>query len=318
MIKNVLILGGSGFIGTWIANRLSAKGIRVTVPTRRRDRTKALITLPTAEMVEANIHDVAALTALMRGQDAVINLVGILHDHDSQLPYGKGFAAAHVELPQKIISAMKAAGVRRLLHMSALNADPQGVSEYLRSKGVGERIVQDAASELDVTIFRPSVVFGSGDSFLSVFASFLAKLPFFPVGCVNARFQPVYVGNVADAFVAAISDIATYGQTYTLVGPEVYTLRELIEYTGQVSGHPTPVVALPDGLAYLQAGLLWLLPNPPMSPDNLRSMDIDNVDDGGQRFPGWAPAALESVAPAYLGRVLPKTKLDGFRYHAGR
>jgi len=320
MIRNVLLLGGSGFVGTWIANRLSQAGVSVTIPTRRRERNKANIMLPQVEVVEANINDERQLAGLMRGQDAVINLVGVLHDHDSRLPYGKGFAAAHVELPKKILAAMKAAGVRRLLHMSALGADPDGCSEYQRSKGDGEAAVMAAAGELDVTVFRPSVIFGVGDNFLNTFATILKLAPFFASGGMRAKFQPVWVGDVADAFVAAIADRDTFGQRYELCGPKVYTLRELVEYVRDLTGQSRKKVKeLSDFWAYLQAGLLWLLPNPPMSPDNLRSMDRDNVASAdGQSFPGWNPQPLEAIAPSYLGKVAPKSKLDDFRLHARR
>jgi uncharacterized protein YbjT (DUF2867 family) len=318
-LKNVLLIGGSGFVGGWIASRLSERGIRVTIPTRRRDNTKQLILLPTVDMVEANIHDPQALATLMEGQDAVINLVGILHDHDSRLPYGKGFAAAHVELPKKILAAMKQSGVRRLVHMSALNAAVDAPSEYLRSKGEGEAAVVAAMGELDITVFRPSVIFGPGDAFLGMFAKLLRLFPFFPLGGGAARFQPVYIGDVADAFTGCLTERATFGQTYELCGPKVYTLRALVEYTGELIGKPRPVIDLGDsGWAYLQAGLLWLLPNPPLSPDNLRSMYVDSVTDGGRNYPGWQPKSLESVAPAYLAAIKPKMRLDGYRLRAGR
>jgi NADH dehydrogenase len=320
MIKKALLLGGSGFVGTWVANRLSQAGVNVTIPTRRRERNKANIMLPQVEVVEANIHDEATLVELMKGQDVVINLVGVLHDHDSQIPYGKGFGAAHVELPKKIVAAMKQAGVRRLVHMSALGADPQGCSEYVRSKGEGEAIVMAAARDLDVTVFRPSVIFGIGDSFLNTFATVFKYAPSFAAGCLGAKFQPVYVGNVADAFVACIDDVKTFGQRYEMCGPKVYTLRELVEYVRDLTGNKhKKVKELSDLWAYLQAGILWLLPNPPLSPDNLRSMDVDNVASAdGQTYPGWNPTPLEAVAPNYLGKVTTKSKLDDFRYHAGR
>lgn len=318
-IKKVLLLGGSGFVGTYIANRLSQRGIEVVIPTRRRERTKALIIQPGIEMVEANIHDEATLAALMQGQDAVINLVGVLHSRDVKLPYSRDFAEAHVELPKKIVAACRASGVRRLLHMSALKADPQGPSEYLCSKGEGEAIVRAAASTLDVTIFRPSVMFGLGDSFLSMFAKVLKKLPFFPLGFGHARFQPVWVADVADAFVDSLGDVATYGQTYDLAGPKVYTLRELVDYTAKLSGSHARVVALSEGWAYVQAGLMWLAPKPMMSPDNLRSMQVDSVCEGACHPPAhWHPTALEAVAPTYISLNTPKGKLDGFRFRAGR
>ena len=318
-IKKVLLLGGSGFVGTYIVNRLSQRGIEVTVPTRRRERTKALIMQPGVSMPEADIHCEKTLTELMRGHDAVINLVGILHSRDVVLPYSRDFAKAHVELPKKIIAACKATGVRRLVHMSALNADPKGPSEYLRSKGDGEAVVMAAQGELDVTVFRPSVIFGLGDSFLSMFASILKKVPFFPLGFGHARFQPVWAADVADAFVDSLNDVATYGQVYELVGPKTYTLRELVDYTKALAGSTATIVPLSEGWAYLQAGLMWLAPSPMLSPDNLRSMEKDSVAEAGSKQPAnWRPTALEAIAPTYIALNTPKGKLDSFRYRAGR
>ncbi len=318
-IKKVLLLGGSGFVGTYIANRLSQRGIEVTIPTRRRERTKALIIQPNVEMPEININAEGALVELMRGKDVVINLVGVLHSRDVQLPYSKDFAEAHVELPKKIVAACKQAGVRRLLHMSALGAIPKGPSEYLCSKGDGEAIVMAAQGDLDVTVFRPSVIFGLGDSFLSMFAGVLRKLPLFPLGFGHARFQPVWVADVADAFVDSMGNPDTFGQAYDLVGPRIYTLRELVDYTAQLVGSTARVIPLSEGWAYLQAGLMWLSPKPLMSPDNLRSMQVDSVCDGKCNLPAnWRPTALEAIAPTYVAHNTPKGKLDGFRYRAGR
>lgn len=318
-IKKVLLLGGSGFVGTYIANRLSQRGMEVTVPTRRRERTKALIIQPNVEMPEVKISSEETLVSLMQGQDVVINLVGILHSRDVQLPYSKDFAEAHVELPKKIVAACKKAGVRRLVHMSALGASPKGPSEYLRSKGDGEAIVMAAQGDLDVTVFRPSVIFGLGDSFLSMFAGVLRHLPFFPLGFGQARFQPVWAADVADAFVDSLNNPATFGQAYDLVGPKVYTLRELVDYTAALVGSTARVIALPEGLAYLQAGLMWLAPNPLMSPDNLRSMEVDSVCDSNCKLPAnWKPTALEAIAPTYIAHNTPKGKLDRFRFRAGR
>ena len=318
-IKKVLLLGGSGFVGTYIANRLSQRGIEVTVPTRRRERTKALIMQPGIEMPEANIHCQETLIELMRGHDAVINLVGILHSRDVQLPFSQDFARAHVELPKKIIAACEATGVRRLLHMSALKADPKAPSEYLCSKGDGEALVMAAKDQLDITVFRPSVIFGLGDSFLTMFAKVLKKLPFFPLGFGHARFQPVWVADVADAFVDSLSDSRTFGQAYDLVGPKVYTLRELVEYTAELCRSDARIISLSEGWAYLQAGLMWLAPQPLMSPDNLRSMQVDSVCEPGCNPPAhWKPTALEAIAPSYIAGNTPKGKLDGFRFRAGR
>lgn len=317
--KKVLLLGGSGFVGTYIANRLSEQGVKVTIPTRRRERTKALIMLPHVSMVEANINDPEQLDALVAGQDAVINLVGILHSRDVALPYSRDFAEAHVELPKKIIAACQKAGVTRLLHMSALHADVNGPSEYLRSKGEGEKAVL-AAEGLNVTVFRPSVLFGLGNSFISAFAAMLKRFPLFPLGFGHARFQPVWVADVADAFVAALSSDSTSGKAYDLVGPKVYTLREMVEYAGKLVGSKARILALSEGWAYLQAGLMWLMPKPLLSPDNLRSMEIDSVAGSSPSvFPGWNPTALEAVAPAYAaGDNATKHRLDDCRARAGR
>ena len=317
-LKKVLLIGGSGFVGGWIANRLSERGIRVIIPTRHRDHTKKVTLMPTVYAVEADIHQPEELAALMDGVDAVINLVGILHDSDSSQPYGKRFAQAHVELPKKIIAAMKQKGVRRLVHMSALKAAVDAPSGYLRSKAAGEAVVLAAANELDVTIFRPSVIFGPGDKFLNTFAKLLGLLPVFPLASANARFQPVYVGDVADAFVACLKDLATFGQTYELCGPQTYSLRQLVDYSGTLIGKHRLVIPLPGALARLQATLLGLLPNPPMSPDNLRSMQIDNVSDGRRNFPGWRPRSLESVVPGYLAPIKLKQRLNAYRCRAGR
>jgi NADH dehydrogenase len=318
-IKKVLLIGGSGFVGGWIANKLSERGIRVTIPTRRRDNLKKLILLPTVFMVDADVHDAQQLARLMHGTDVVINLAGILHDGDSKQPYGKRFAAAHVELPQKIVAAMKQAGVCRLVHMSALKAAADAPSAYLRSKAAGEKVVLDAAEALDVTVFRPSVMFGQGDSFLNTFATLLKLFPVLPLGGAAARFQPVFVGDVADAFIDCLQNRATFGQTYELCGPKVYTLREMVDYTGELIGRRRPVIELSESLAMLQAGILSLLPNPPMSPDNLRSMQVDNLTDGQHNYPRWQPKPLEAVAPGYLSNnVKAKLRLDSYRCRAGR
>jgi uncharacterized protein YbjT (DUF2867 family) len=315
-IKNVLIIGGSGFVGTAVANRLAKLDINVTVPTRRRERTKALIALPNVSMVQANVHDLEQLAKLMVGQDAVINLVGILHGGDLTAPYSRKFAEAHVELPKKIVAAAKAAGISRLLHMSALKASADAPSEYLRSKADGEAAVK--AAGLDLTIFRPSVMFGVGDSFLSTFAKLLKLLPRFYVGYGQARFQPVFVGDVAEVIVRSLLDSNAVGQTYELVGTKVYTLRQIIEYVNEVTGARTTIKDLPEFWALLQAGLLSLLPNPMLSPDNLRSMEVDSVAPDAVMPYGIVPAPLEAIAPTYLLGVAIKRNLDRFRLTAGR
>lgn len=333
-MKNILLIGGSGFLGGHVARRLAAQGHCLTVPTRHRERARHLIVLPTVEVVETDVHDDARLAELVAGQDAVINLVGILHSRYG-LPYGPDFARAHVALPKKIAAACRAAGVRRVIHVSALNADVNGPSQYLRSKGEGEaalRAPQEyffraaspallgaAGGALDLTIFRPSVIFGPDDAFLNLFARLQRLAPVMPLGNPQARFQPVYVEDVARAIVASLDRSDAFGQAYCCCGPRVYTLAELVRYVGEQIGKPRPIIALPEALARIQAGLLELLPNPPMSVDNLDSMDVDSVCPGGDLLPfGMRPAALEAVAPEYLAASTPRYRYYGYRLKAHR
>jgi NADH dehydrogenase len=309
---SILVVGGSGFVGRYIVHRLVNAGHRVVVPTRRRDNARHLFLLPTVQVVEADVNDPATLGRLVAGCSAVVNLVGILNEAGDET-----FARAHVEVPANIIAACRAANVRRFLQMSALNADPAGPSRYQRTKGEAEAAV--VASGLDWTIFQPSVIFGREDSFLNLFAKLVRILPVMAIGGAEARFQPVFVGDVAECFVRALADDATIGQKYPLCGPHVYTLRELVRYVGEVTGHERPVVALGPTLARLQALTLELLPGALMSRDNLASMERDSVCDCP--FPavfGLAPTALEAVAPAYLSPAAVKSKYDDFRAHSGR
>jgi NADH dehydrogenase len=314
-VSRILLLGGSGFIGRHLTQALVELGHSVLVPTRRRERAKHLITLPTVEVVEADVHDSATLERLLKGCDAAINLVGILHGQPG-VPYGPEFARVHVELPQKIVDACRKTRVQRLLHMSALQARPDGPSEYLRSKGEGEARVLAAQKELAVTVFRPSVVFGPDDRFLNLFAMLQRWLPVMFLGCAQARFKPVYVGDVVRCFTRALEDRASFGAHYDLCGPKVYTLRELVQWAGKTSGHPRPVVDLSQRLSYLQAWTLELLPGKLMSRDNVRSMQVASVSDAPLPF-GLQPTPLEAAASSLRGTE-PRTRYDAFRHTAGR
>ncbi|HEX8874859.1 MAG TPA: complex I NDUFA9 subunit family protein, partial [Nitrosospira sp.] len=240
-IGNVCIFGGTGFVGGHLANFLTARDINLRIPTRRRERARALLVLPTVDVVQANVYDDAVLDRLVSGMDAVINLVGIL---------GGDFNAAHVELPRRIVAACQRNGVARLLHMSALKAGPGQPSAYLRTKGEGERIVM--SSRLDSTVFRPSVIFGPGDASLSLFAK-LGVLPVLPLASPDAKFQPVFVEDVVRAFADSLEASHTIGHNYDLCGPRCYSLRQLVEYAAHTAGHKPTVIGLNDGLSYLQA-----------------------------------------------------------------
>ncbi|MGA0610475.1 complex I NDUFA9 subunit family protein [Caldimonas sp. KR1-144] len=318
---DVLILGGTGFVGRALVARLVSRhfggGGEITVPSRRPARAKALTSLPTVELVQADVHDEATLARLVAGRDAVVNLVAILHGSQAQ------FTHVHVDLPRKLAAACRRAGVRRLLHVSALGVPDAGLaapSRYLRSKTAGEAVLREAG--LDLTLLRPSVIFGEDDRFLNLFARLQALLPVMPLAGADARFQPVWVEDVAQAIAVCLDDPSTIGQTLELAGPHVYTLSELARLAGRWSGHERAVLPLPDALARLQAGLLALLPGEPlMSTDNLDSMRVPNVASG--RWPGLArlgitPTPLEAVAPAWLGRRSPEARLDVLREAARR
>ena len=311
-MKKVVVVGGSGFVGRHIVARLAGAGDRVVVPTRRRDNARHLFLLPTVEVVEADVGDAATLPELARGAAAVINLVGILNEAG-----GATFARAHVDVTQHCIAACKNAGVPRLLQMSALNADTAGPSGYQRSKGEAEAAVR--ASGLDWTIFQPSVIFGREDAFLNLFARLQRFLPVMALAGADVRFQPVYVGDVAECFVRALDLDATLRRAYPLCGPRVYTLRELVRYVGEVADTPRPIVPLGAALGRLQAFALEMLPGKLMSRDNLASMQKDSVCDCA--FPaefGLEPTALEAVAPLYLAPDAARSRYDGFRAQSGR
>ncbi len=305
--RTLLVIGGSGFVGSHLVAQLAAQlDCDVVVPTRRYMRARHLLVLPRVNVVEADVGQEHALDRLLPGVDAVINLAGVLHS-PAGAPYGPAFARTHVELPRRIVAACVAHGVARYLHMSALGAAADGPSMYLRSKAAGE-LAATSAPALATTIFRPSVIFGPEDHFLNRFAALQKVFPVIPLAGAEARFQPVYVEDVARAFVAALERDPTIGHTYELAGPAVYTLRQLVKLAGTWSGHPRPVFGLPPALARLQAWLLECLPGEPlMSRDNLDSMKTDNVAAGPMApILGIDPVALEAVAPYYLSGRAPR------------
>lgn len=310
--QQIVVLGGGGFVGRHIVARLATAGHRVVVPARRRESAKHLILLPTVDVVEDDVNDPRALARLLPGASTVINLVGIINESGRAT-----FARAHVDLARNVVAACRDAGVPRLLHMSALGADAAGPSQYLKSKAEAEAIV--AASGLRWTIFRPSVIFGRGDAFLNLFAQLSKLLPVVVLAAPNARFQPIHVEDVAHCFVQAVGDDLTELVRYDLCGPQVYTLKELVAYVGEVAGTVRPLFTLGPALSTLQATVLEHLPGKLMSRDNLLSMRKDNVCDCP--FPavfGIVPAALEAIAPQYLSRGAQRSAFDPYRANSGR
>ena len=275
-MQKILVLGGSGFIGHHVCEALERAGLYATVPTRRLP-ARSVQMLPRVSVVSADVHDPAQLSTLVRGHDAVINLVAILHGT------AQSFDHVHVQLPRLLAQTCADQGVRRLVHMSALGVDVNGPSMYLRSKAQGDAVLQDMASRhgLELTWLQPSVVFGADDRFINVFAQLQALAPVVPLASAQALFQPVWVQDVAQALVHALVSPASHGQRFELVGPEVFTLAQLVQHAGQWAGHPRPIWPLPASLAQAQAWLMEHLPGPTlMSRDNLASMRVDNVSTG--------------------------------------
>lgn len=310
--RTVCIVGGSGFVGHAIAAELVKTNHQVTIITRHRERHRDLLVLPTVRVVNGDVFDYSFLAHELEGTDVVINLVGILNE-------GKGwtqkFRVAHIQLAEIIVEACRAAGVERLLHMSALHASERAPSKYLQTKGRAENIVHAGGGKhLKITSFRPAVIFGPRDSFLNRFADLLDMVPhLFPLASGNSRMQPVYVEDVAKSFVRAIGNYKTYGQRYDLCGPRVYTLKQIVEYVAWLKCKRVRVFALGALLSRLQAQVLQLLPGKPFSVDNYLSLKVDSVC--AQGFPsifGIEPKEVEEIAPTYIGPDL-HSRWDGYR-----
>jgi uncharacterized protein YbjT (DUF2867 family) len=308
-MKNILVLGGTGFVGRHVCEKLQREDGCVTVPTRRAVNASAVQHLPRLTVIEADVHDEAQLARLLPGHDAVINLVAILHGSEA------AFERTHVALPAKLARACAATGVRRVVHVSALGVGLDAPSRYQRSKARGEQVLREAG--LNLTVLRPSVIFGEGDRFLNLFARLQAVFPVMPLASAGARFQPVWVEDVASAVVACALGTGpgrgSVGQTYECAGPEVLTLADLVRLAGRLSGHRRPIVPLPMALGRLQALMMELAPGEPlMSRDNLDAMRVDNVATG--RLPGLAdlgirPTSVAAVAPTYLSAYSGRRRL---------
>jgi uncharacterized protein YbjT (DUF2867 family) len=295
--RHVVILGGTGFVGRQLAEQLLEDGARVVVPSRGGGQPERP-GLPTgAELRRGDVYDPGFLADALAGADAVVNLAGILNERGDD---GSGFERVFVTLAERVLEAMQATGMRRLLQMSALHAAPDAPSHYLQARGRAEALVRD--SGLDWTIFRPSVIAGPGDGLFCRFDGLLRLTPALPIGRADACFQPVWVEDVAEAFVRALDQPGSIGQCYELVGPERYTLRRIVEMTAEATGRNRLVLALPDALGRLQAEVGELLPGKPISRDNWRSLQLDSVsDDNGLPKLGITPTPVAPRLPEILG-----------------
>lgn len=296
------MLGGTGFVGRAIVERLIEDGRRIRIPSRVSARHRDLLVLPGVVLFDGDVHEPEFLRAVFDGADVVINLIGILNERGDD---GRGFNRVHAELPAKVAAACRAAGVARLLHMSALHASASAPSYYLRSKAAGEEAAHAAAPDVRVTSFRPSVIFGPRDSFTNRFAQLLRIAPgVFPLACPDARFQPVYVQDVASAFIAALGAYRTFGDRYDLCGPTAYRLRDIVAYIARLQRRRVYIVGLSDRLSRLQAAVFEHFPGKPFSRDNYRSLSVDATcaRDTLRSVLGIEPAPLERIAPEYLAR----------------
>ncbi len=312
-IDSVCVLGGGGFVGWHLVTRLNNLGIHVRVITRRRERHKQLLVLPFVEVVEGDAHDPETLKRYFGDRDAVINLIGILNEKGHR---GEGFRRVHVDLAKKVLDACKKSGVQRLLQMSSLGADQgQGPSHYLRTKGEAENHLHTFAQpEVAVTSFRPSVIFGRDDGLFNRFADLLRLAPVLPLACPEARFAPVYVGDVAERMGDALQDRETFGRRYNLCGPEIWTLRQVVDYICRLKGFRRVVVPLPDWMARWQANVLEFVPGKPFSRDNYASLQIDSVCPEGPT----CPTPIEAVVPHYLGGENRQKRFQELRRAARR
>ncbi len=316
-MKKILLLGGTGFLGRAVCEEIERLRWHATVPTRRLSNAQPVLMLPAITPLEADVHDEAALARLLPGHDAVVNLIGVLHGDEAR------FDSAHVQLPASVARACLAAGVHRLVHLSALGADADGPSMYQRSKARGEAALAALVpAGLALTLLRPSVVFGREDQFLNTFARLQRIAPFIPLACADAKFQPVWVQDVASAIVKILGNDRTAGQTFEACGPSVWTLQQLVELTGRLTGHARRVIPISMKNARRQAWLMEKLPGEPMlSNDNLDSMQQDNVASGalpGLRELGIDPAEIGPVLRGYLGGRSVESRLLDLRKTAGR
>jgi len=316
-LRSVCILGGTGFVGTRLVARLIKEEHRVTVLSRDREQHKHLLVLPGLTLTNCDVYDPAQLSERFRGHDVVVNLIGILNERGFG---GRGFRRTHTELTQGALQASRSAGVNRFLQISALNAAPDAPSYYLRSKGEAERIIREQSAAVDWTIFRPSVIFGPGDSFLNRFAALLAEVPVvFPLAKPNTRFQPVFVDDVVEALLRCLQGGASSRRTFELGGPQQYTLREIVELVAKVTRRRRWIIGLPDVAARLQALVMDFVPGRPFSSDNYRSLKLDSVctRDGFAEL-GIQPRAIGPAARQYLGSFEDNTRLSRCRSVAGR
>ncbi len=307
----IVLLGATGFVGSHLLPELAVRGYQCTVLCRDMSRCRHLRLIPGIDLQQVTTLASANLVPALTGADAVINLVGILNERGRK---GQGFHAMHVGLVENLIEACRITGVRRVIQFSALNAG-KGKSHYLASKGKAEELLRQAEC-IDASLLRPSVIFGAGDSFFNRFAALLRLAPVLPLACPQAKLQPVWVGDVATAVAEILHNGSSADQSFDLVGPKVYTVQELVEFTARVLGKKRWIIGLPGPVSRVQGFIMDFVPGKPFSSDNYQSLQLDNVSQFNA-LPdlGIRPRSVRSVVPAYLAGSARQARLDNWRRH---
>ena len=291
----ICILGGTGFVGRSLISALSKENYTITVITRDFDKNKDLAIYPNLKLIQEDVYNEKRMLEVSKSHDVLINLIGILNEKGFR---GKGFYLAHSKIARIILNVCKQNRIKRILHMSALNADPGGSSHYLRTKGEAESFLHTYGERFaDVTSFRPSVIFGTEDSFINRFSDLLKYIPFvFPLACAQTRFAPVYVGDLVNFMKDSIDDVSSFNKKIDICGPKIYTLEEIVKIVIDVKGYSTRVIPLNNALSKFQAVMMEFLPGKPFSIDNFNSCLVDSISESGLKF----KTELESVIKQYL------------------
>ena len=307
-ISKCVIFGGTGFVGSNFAQKLSPLATEIVVITRDIERNKSLKMIPNLQLVPASISDSKTIRDVLKNAEIVVNTIGILNEFDQI----NTFENIHFKFLQRLSQEIKVNNIKRFLHISSLNAKIDQMSDYLHTKGKAEDfILNEMSSFCNTTIFRPSIVFGEEDSFFNKFAKLLKFIPIFPLACPYARFQPIYVGDLTDFMISCISNIETYNKKIDTVGPKIYTFSELIKLTTKTMGIRRVIIPLNDSLSKAQAYVFQNLPGKLFTIDNYYSLQIDSVSENGY----VGKTTVEQTLPNYLNI---KDESEELRKKAGR
>ena len=301
LIKKIVVLGGTGFVGSSLCNRLSKEGYQIKILTRNREYNREnLILLPNVDLIETDVGNLNNLNQHLIGCDMVINLIGILNEKGN---VGDGFKKVHVELIKKLIKACEKNGIRRFMYVSALNADSKNAkSFYLKTKGKAEELLHSNKIGMKVTSFRPSVIFGKSDSFFNRFANLLKMTPiFFPLACYKTKFAPIYVLDLVEMVIKAINDSSSYDRKFNLCGPKIYTLKDLVEYTAKTMDKKCIIIPLNNFFSLMQAKIFDFIPGKPFSTDNYLSAQTDSICKSNDlKLYNINPTPIEDIVPKYI------------------